>query len=124
MFTMNAKGTRMAVSAAAAVTIVAFGGLVLDQAHIAAAPEGRVEIGELTPVDLTQMAAFTLPEVTVVARRESRSNAILAATELPEIVVTAKRVAHRVAQGKDANPDSGRKALSAAQSAADGALLK
>ena len=108
MFTMVAKSTRMAVSAVAAVAVVSFGGLVLDQAHIASAPRGTVEIGEITPIDATQMALVTLPEVTVLAKRESATDAMLAAVELPEIVVTAKRVAYIVAkahaaQGGQAN---------------------
>jgi hypothetical protein len=37
MFTMVAESTRKAVSAAAAVAIVSFGGLVMDQAYLAAA---------------------------------------------------------------------------------------
>lgn len=38
------------VSAALAAAIVAAGALALDQGHIAAAPQGVVEVGELTPV--------------------------------------------------------------------------
>lgn len=97
MFTMVANSTRMAVSAVAAVAMVSFGGLVLDQAHIAAAPKGHVEIGELTLVDATQMALTTLPEVTVLAKREFAAEASLAAVELPEIVVSGKRVSYMVA---------------------------
>ena len=41
MFTMVAESTRKAVSAAAAVAIVSFGGLVMDQAYLAAAPAER-----------------------------------------------------------------------------------
>ena len=52
MFTMVAESTRKAVSAAAAVAIVSFGGLVMDQAYLAAAPRGTIEIGELTALKL------------------------------------------------------------------------
>lgn len=113
MFTMVANSTRMAVSAVAAVAIVSFSGLVLDQAHIAAAPQGRVEIGELTPVGTMQMASTTLPEITVVGKRDADAPALLAGAELPEIVVSAKRVAYVVAKGQ-----------SAVKGSADGALLK
>ena len=82
MFTMVTENTRKAVSAAAAVAIVSFGGLVMDQAYLAAAPRGTIEIGELTALDNTEIA----------------TNADLAAVQLPEIVVVAKRVASMVAQ--------------------------
>ena len=103
MFTIVAKSTRMAVSTAAAVAIVSFGALVLDQGYIAAAPRGIVEVGELTllpaaPVAAAPMASVTLPEVTVVARRESADEYFAAVTELPEVVVVAKRVAYMVAK--------------------------
>ena len=120
MFTLVENSTRRTVSAIAAVTIVSLSGLVMDQAHIVAAPRGIVEVGELTLVNEAQMAAVTLPEVTVVAKRVSRGNALFAATaELPEIVVVAKRVATLVAQSAAvAEPAQGVK------SAAKGALLK
>jgi hypothetical protein len=95
MFTMVAENTRKTFSAVAAVAIVSFGGLVMDQAYLAAAPKGRVEVGELTALDgATQLAQ--LPEVTVVARREAGTR--FAAAQLPEIVVVAKRVATLVAR--------------------------
>ena len=107
MFTMVAKSTRMAVSTAAAVAIVSFGALVFDQAYIAAAPRGTVEIGELTllaaaPIAAAPMTSVTLPEVTVVAKRGSADQYFAAATELPEVVVVAKRVAYMVAKGNAA----------------------
>jgi hypothetical protein len=95
MFTMVAQNTRKTFSAVAAVAIVAFGGLVMDQAHLAAAPQGRIEVGELTALDGATMLA-RLPEVTVVARREAATQ--FAAAQLPEIVVVAKRVATMIAQ--------------------------
>jgi hypothetical protein len=120
MFTLVENSTRRTVSAMAAVTIVSLSGLVMDQAHIAAAPRGTVEVGELTLVNEAQMAAVTLPEVTVVAKRVSRGNALFAATaELPEIVVVAKRVATLVAQSAAVTePAQG------VNSAVEGALLK
>ena len=93
MFTMVAQSTRKAFSAVAAVAIVSFGGLVMDQAYLASAPRGTIEIGELTPVD---NSVAQLPEVTVLAKREPVAQ--FATAELPEIVVVAKRVAHMVAK--------------------------
>lgn len=120
MFTLVSKSARMAVSTVTAVAVVSFGGLALDQGHLAAAPRGTVEVGELTLVSEARMAAVTLPEVTVVAKRVSQGNAMFAATaELPEIVVVAKRVATLVAQSAAATePGKG------VNGAAEGALLK
>ncbi len=120
MFTMFATSTRMVISTAAAVAIVSFGALTLDQAHLAAAPRGTVEVGELTMVDMAPLASVTLPEVTVVAKRESSNSYFAVATELPEVVVVAKRVAYMVATAKAS--DQARSA--GAQASAEGALLK
>ena len=95
MFAMVAESTRKTVSAAAALAIVSFGGLVMDQAYLAAAPQGSIEIGELTAIDGRATLA-QLPEVVVVAKRESAT--YYAAAQLPEIVVVAKRVASMVAK--------------------------
>jgi hypothetical protein len=85
----------MTVSTFAAVAIVSFNAVALDQAHIAAAPRGIVEVGELTLVEAAPMAAATLPEVAVVAKRERMSNAYLAGiTKLPEIVVVGEHAAY------------------------------
>jgi hypothetical protein len=117
MFTMVAQNTRKTISAAAAVAIVSFSGLVLDQAHLAAAPSGTIEVGELTPVGDTGMAIAALPEVVVVAKRHTAAGASFAATtQLPEIVVVAKRVAQRVAQSDSDGPST--------KADAEGALLK
>ena len=94
MFTMVAQSTRKTFSAVAAVAIVSFGGLVMDQAYLAAAPKGMVEVGELTALD-GAISLAQLPEVVVVAKREVATQ--LAAVELPEIVVVAKHVARMVA---------------------------
>ncbi len=96
MITMVAQNTRKTVSALAAVAIVSFGGLVMDQGYLAAAPRGTIEIGELTSVDNAAIAQAQLPEVVVLAKRESSFQFV--AAELPEIVVVAKRVAHMVAK--------------------------
>jgi len=67
----------------------------MDQAYLAAAPRGTIEIGELTALGNAETAMAQLPEVVVVAKRAT--NAYLAAVQLPEIVVVAKRVASMVA---------------------------
>ena len=100
MFTMVAESTRKTFSAVTAVAIVSFGGLVMDQAYLAAAPQGTIEIGELTALDNAGATLAQLPEVVVVAKRESAT--YYAAAQLPEIVVVAKRVAHMVAKDGDA----------------------
>lgn len=94
MFTLVEKSTRRTVSAMAAVAIVSLSGLVMDQAHLAAAPRGIVEVGELTLVNEAQMASVTLPEVTVVAKREFQRNAKFAATtERPTFCAVAQPAA-------------------------------
>ena len=93
MFTMVAQSTRKTFSAVAAVAIVSFGGLVMDQAYLAAAPRGTIEIGELTGVE---PGVARLPEVVVLAKREPVAQ--FAVAQLPEIVVVAKRVASIVAK--------------------------
>lgn len=68
MYTSSAWSIRGTLSTALAATIVAIGGLTLDRGHLAGAPAGIVEIGELTPADaLPRMAA--LPEIVVRAKR-------------------------------------------------------
>jgi hypothetical protein len=120
MFTMFATSTRLAASTAAAVAIVSFGALVMDQGHLASAPRGTVEFGELTPVDTSPLAMVNLPEVTVVAKRPSSGTYFAAAVELPEVVVVAKRVAYMVAKANAAE-----QARSASlNGSAEGALLK
>jgi hypothetical protein len=99
MFTMVAQSTRKTFSAVAAVAIVSFGGLVMDQAYLAAAPQGTIEIGELTSLDATGTTLAQLPEVVVRAKREPAT--YFAATQLPEIVVVAKRVATLAAKDED-----------------------
>jgi len=69
MFTMLTENTRRVTSAVAAVAVVAFAGLGLDQGHVGALPQGTVEVGELTPVNLMQLAQVTLPEIVVTGER-------------------------------------------------------
>ena len=99
MFTMLTQNSRKTFSAVAAMTIVSLGGLVMDQAYLAAAPKGTIEIGELTALD-GATALAQLPEVIVVARRDDAR--LFAAAELPEVVVVAKRVTQLVASDNQA----------------------
>ena len=116
MFTMT-QNTRKTISAAAAVAIVAFSGLVMDQAYLASAPAGTIEVGELTLVSDAGVPIAALPEVIVVAKRESAFEAGFAAvTRLPEVVVVASRVAQRVAKSDPEAP--------AMKADAEGALLQ
>jgi len=120
MFTLVEKSTRRTVSAMAAVAIVSLSGLVMDQAHVAAAPRGIVEVGELQLISAGETAIAMLPEITVIAKRESQADASFAATaQLPEIVVVAKRVASLVAQA-----DAAEQAKASVKGSTEGALLK
>ena len=68
MYTTSAFSLRQNLSEVLAAAIVAFGGLVLDRAHLASAPAGIVEIGQLAPVEAPlQIAA--LPEIVVTAKK-------------------------------------------------------
>ena len=120
MFTMFTNSTRLAGTTAAAIAIVSFGALAMDQSYIASAPRGTVEVGELTLVSGTPTASVMLPEVTVVAKRESADAFFAVATELPEVVVVAKRVASMVAKTNAVEQAH----TASVQGPAEGALLK
>jgi hypothetical protein len=93
MFTMINESTRRIFSAFAAVAVVGFTGLALDQAHIAAAPRGVVEVGELVPVAAAQIAQVEFPEIEVTASRLAPAPTLFAG-ELPrlsELVVVGRR---------------------------------
>jgi hypothetical protein len=91
MFTRVTEKTRQTISAAAAVAVVAFAGLTLDQGHLSALPQGSVEVGELTPVNLMQMAAVTLPEIVISGQRGETTSLTAGLTQLPEVVVIGSR---------------------------------
>ena len=68
MYEASTYGIHRNVAAVLAAAIVAVSGLVWDRAHLASAPEGSVEIGQLTPVSAeTQIAA--LPEIVVTGKK-------------------------------------------------------
>ena len=69
MLTMVTQKTRRSVSAVAAMAIVFAAGFTFEQGHMAAAPYGTVEAGELTPVGLEKLVQTTLPEIVVTAER-------------------------------------------------------
>ena len=68
MNSSNLYGYRGTLPAVLAALIVGISGLVLDQGHIAAAPAGPIEIGQLTPFDVFPQVA-ALPAVIVSAPR-------------------------------------------------------
>ena len=84
MFSTAVRGIHSVVSAIVAVTIVSFGALALDQGHIAAAPRGIVEVGELSLVDVAQMPSVTLPEVVVSARHAKPGNPVAVVATQPK----------------------------------------
>jgi len=102
MFTMVTDNARRVFSAVAAVAVVAFGALAMDQGHLGAAPRGVVEVGDFTILNPERLVHVTLPEVVVTAARIGTGPAQAAAAlpMLPEVVVTASRtlqVAHEQA---------------------------
>lgn len=68
MNSSNLYTYRGALSAVLAAAIVGTSGLALDRGHLASAPAGIIEVGELTPLDVMPQAVV-LPEITVRATR-------------------------------------------------------
>jgi len=68
MYTTSPFGLQRNLSAVLAAIIVAASGLVFDRAHLASAPEGIVEVGQLTLIEATAQIA-ALPEIVVTAKR-------------------------------------------------------
>jgi len=76
MYEANAYGIHRNVAAVLAAAVVAVSGLVWDRAHLASAPEGTVEIGELALIEAPIVAAAqpaaivaALPEIVVIGRK-------------------------------------------------------
>jgi len=67
MYESISYGIQRNLSAVLAAAIVATSGLIFDRAYLASAPEGSVEIGQLTLVEATAQIA-ALPEIVVSAR--------------------------------------------------------
>ena len=111
MFTMLTENTRRVTSAVAAVAVVAFAGLALDQGHAGGMPEGTVEVGELTPVNLMQLVHVTLPEVVVTAERVEPSARQAGAAQPATLPGLAAAAGRAVLDGQKApSQDSARKA--------------
>lgn len=68
MYEANTYGIQRSLGAVLAAAIVAVSGLVFDRAHLASAPEGRVEIGQLMPVE-GEILFAALPEIVVTGKR-------------------------------------------------------
>ena len=83
MYTMLNQEMRHTFGTLAAVTIIAFGGLALEFGHAGALPEGRVEVGELQPVNLERLATVALPGVVVTAPRLNDAGTVPALRDLP-----------------------------------------
>lgn len=86
MFTSTTPRIQRTAGTMAAIFVVAFAGLMFEHGHHGALPQGVVEVGELTPINLEQLAMVTLPEVEVVGSREQA-----VAFVLPEVVVVGTR---------------------------------
>ena len=96
MFTTTHETIRRSLGTAAAVCVMAIAGLGFEFGHVGALPAGSVEVGELQPVGLEQLAAVTLPGIVVTA---ARLPADAAPQDLPSATV---RLASRDADGRDA----------------------
>jgi hypothetical protein len=68
MYESSSYGVHRNLSAVLAAAIVAVSGLVFDRVHLAAAPEGIVEIGQPAPVEASAAIA-ALPEIVVTGTR-------------------------------------------------------
>jgi len=87
MFQSHSNYSRQrTTSTVAAALVVAFTGLMFNHGHLGALPTGVVEVGELTPVNLEQLAMVTLPAIEVVGSREQQ-----VAAALPEIEIVGTR---------------------------------
>jgi len=86
MFTSTTPRIQRTAGTMAAVFVVAFAGLMFEHGHHGALPAGVVEVGELTPINLEQIAMVTLPAVEVVGSRE-----LQVVYTLPEIEVVGSR---------------------------------
>ena len=71
-------------------------------------------------MDVAPVAMVNLPEVIVVAKRQSANSYFAVASELPEVVVVAKRIASMVARADEAQQGHS----AAARAPVEGALLK
>jgi len=96
MFTTTHETLRRSLGTTAAVCVMAIAGLALEFGHAGALPAGTVEVGELQPVALEQLADVTLPGLVITA---SRLPADAGPRDLPE---GATRLAAASDAGRDA----------------------
>lgn len=68
MYEASAYGIHRSFAAVLAAAVVAVSGLVFDRAHLASAPEGTVEIGQLGAVEAPVLIA-ALPEIVVTGKK-------------------------------------------------------
>ena len=95
MFTTTNEKLRHSLGAVAAVCVMAVAGLAFEFGHAGALPAGSVEIGELQPINLEQLADVTLPGLVITA---SRLPADAGPRDLPE---QATRLAANDTAGAD-----------------------
>lgn len=69
MLTNASRNTRRVISAMAAVFVVASASAALDPGQPETLRRGSIEVGELTPIHLEQLAVATLPGLEIVATR-------------------------------------------------------
>jgi hypothetical protein len=103
MFTMLTENTRRTVSA---VAVVAFTGLTLDQGHLGTLPQGTVEVGELTAVNVMQMASVTLPGITVTAARSQAGQVAAARHQQSALLPTLAAAALAAADDSQAGANN------------------
>lgn len=94
MFTTTHETIRRSLATTAALCVMAIAGLALEFGHAGALPAGTVEVGELQPANLEQLAAVTLPGIVVTA---ARLPADAAPQDLP--AATVRLASHDVAGG-------------------------
>ncbi len=68
MYETSRFGIHWNLSAVLAAAIVGVSGLIFDRAHLASAPEGSIEVGQLETVGVPGAIA-ALPELVVTAKR-------------------------------------------------------
>jgi len=100
MFTVVTENTLRSFSAVAAVAVVAFAGLALDQGHHGTLPRGTVEVGELTQIGVMQMASVTLPEIVVTGQRFDAGSRQVATRQGDLLPVLAAAAGSALAEGE------------------------
>jgi hypothetical protein len=96
MFTILNETLRRSLATTAAVCVIAISGLGFEFGHVGALPAGSVEVGELQPVGLEQLAAVTLPGIVVTAAR------LPAGAPPQDLPAATVRLASRDTDGRDA----------------------